>query len=472
MRKLCLGLSFVVMAVLAACGGDSSSKAEESDTDEIVAESVDDLPNCTKKREGQKARTDDGNYVCTDGVWKAEAEEIPSYETEEDVPACTKKKEGTLVYVEDTEDTLICKSGEWKNVDDSGDGTTEDESSSSDEESDEKSSSSDQSQPECELTVATEDELPICTMKRDGITACIEDIGEVVVCESGMWSIMTYSSSSEEESSSSDESSSSSSDSGSGEMVSCEIPGVMGECIEYPVESDEAASLREYCESVLDGTLGTGCSIDHCEGVTYDESTEICDSRDGQVYRTITINIPAESYSEVWMAENLNFETANSYCYEDDPAYCETYGRLYTWAAAVAKPENECGPGYECNLGSGDVRGACPKGWHVPSQSEWNELITAVGGSSVAGTMLKTETGWQSHSGVENTDAFGFSALPAGFRSYDGSYDAAGDGANFWSYTEYDGNHAYTMTLYYPYNDAFVYSDLKSYGFSVRCLKD
>ena len=239
MRKLSLGLSFVVMAVLAACGGDSSSKAEESDTDEIVAESVDDLPNCTKKREGQKARTADGNYVCTDGVWKAETEEIPSYETEEDVPACTKKKEGTLVYVEDTEDTLICKSGEWKNVDDSGDGTTEDESSSSDEESDDESSSSDQSQPECGLTVATEDELPICTMKRDGITACIEDIGEVVVCESGMWSIMTYSSSSEdessssseEESSSSDESSSSSSDSGSGEMVSCEIPGVMGECI-------------------------------------------------------------------------------------------------------------------------------------------------------------------------------------------------------------------------------------------------
>ena len=434
MRKLSLGLSFVVMAVLAACGGDSSSKAEESDTDEIVAESVDDLPNCTKKREGEKARTDDGNYVCTDGVWKAEAEEIPSYENEEDVPACTKKKEGTLVYVEDTEDTLMCESGEWKNVDgfDDDDGDTEDELSSDSEEPDDESSSSSQSQPECGLTVATEDELPICTMKRDGITACIEDIGEVVVCESGMWSIMTYSSSSEEESSSSDESSS------SGEE-----------------ESSSSISLSSSDASIYSATANT-----------------LTDLRDGQVYRTITINIPAESYSEVWMAENLNFETANSYCYEDDPAYCETYGRLYTWAAAVAKPENECGPGYECNLGSGDVRGACPKGWHVPSQSEWNELITAVGGSSVAGTMLKTETGWQSHSGVENTDAFGFSALPAGFRSYDESYDAAGDGANFWSYTEYDGNHAYTMTLYYPYNDAIVYSDLKSYGFSVRCLKD
>ena len=443
MRKLCFGLSFVVMAVLAACGGDSSSKAEESDTDEIVAESVDDLPNCTKKREGQKARTDDGNYVCTDGVWKAEAEEIPSYETEEDVPACTKKKEGTLVYVEDTEDTLICKSGEWKNVDDSGDGTTEDESSSSDEESDDESSSSSQSQPECELTVATEDELPICTMKRDGITACIDDIGEVVVCESGMWSIKTSSSSSEDESSSSEEQESSSSEgsSSSGEE-----------------ESSSSISLSSSDASIYNAS-----------------SNSLTDLRDGQVYRTTTIDIPAKSYFEVWMAENLNFETENSWCgggsgtTEGD---CSIYGRLYKWAAAVAKPEDECGYGHECSLGTGDIRGVCPKGWHLPSYDEWNELITAVGGSSVAGKVLKSETGWQSYSGIENSDTYLFSALPAGYRGNDGYYYSEGAYANFWSSTEISSGDAYYMILYYGNDYARLYSGDKGYGYSVRCLMD
>ncbi len=419
MRKLSLGLSFVAMVVLAACGGDSSSKAEEYDTDEIVAESVDDLPNCTKKREGEKARTDDGNYVCTDGVWKAEAEEIPSYETEEDVPACTKKKEGSLVYVEDTKDTLICESGEWKNVDDSDDDeTTEDESSSSDEETDDESSSSEQGQPECELTVATEEELPICTMKRDGITACIDDIGEVVVCESGMWSIKTSSSSSEEESSSSEEQESSSSEgsSSSGEE-----------------ESSSSISLSSSDASIYNAS-----------------SNSLTDLRDGQVYRTTTIDIPAKSYSEVWMAENLNFVTENSWCgggsgtTEGD---CSIYGRLYKWAAAVAKPEDECGYGHECSLGTGNIRGVCPKGWHVPSYGEWDELFTAVGGSSVAGKVLKSETGWQSYSGIENSDTYLFSALPAGFRDYYGNYYNAGDDAYFWSSTEYGSYNAYGMYL-------------------------
>jgi len=444
MRKWCLGLSFVAMVALAACGGDSSSKAGESDTDEIVAESVDDLPNCTKKREGQKARTDEGSYVCTDGVWKAEAEEIPSYETEEDVPACTKKKEGSLVYVEDTKDTLICESGEWKNVDDSDDDeTTEDESSSSDEETDDESSSSEQGQPECELTVATEEELPICTKKRDGITACIDDIGEVVVCESGMWSIKTSSSNSEEESSSSEEPESSSSEgsSSSGEE-----------------ESSSSISLSSSDASIYNAS-----------------SNSLTDLRDGQVYRTTTIDIPAKSYSEVWMAENLNFMTENSWCgggsgtTEGD---CSIYGRLYKWAAAVAKPEDECGYGHECSLGTGDIRGACPKGWHVPSYGEWDELFTAVGGSSVAGKVLKSETGWQSYSGIENSDTYLFSALPAGFRDYYGNYYNEGDDAYFWSSTEYGSYNAYGMYLYYSLDNAYLDGGNKGYGYSVRCLKD
>ena len=347
--------------------------------------------------------------------------------------------------MEDTEDALICKSGEWKNVDgfDDDDGDTEDESSSSDEESDEESSSSEQSLPECELTVATEDELPICTMKRDGITACIEDIGEVVVCESGMWSIKTSSSSSSEESSSSSEEESSSSDESSSSSEE---------------ESSSSISLSSSDASIYNAS-----------------SNSLTDLRDGQVYRTTTIDIPAKSYSEVWMAENLNFVTENSWCgggsgtTEGD---CSIYGRLYKWAAAVSKPEDECGYGHECSLGTGDIRGSCPKGWHVPSYGEWDELFTAVGGSSVAGKVLKSETGWQSYSGIENSDTYLFSALPAGFRDYYGNYYNEGDDAYFWSSTEYGSYNAYGMYLYYSLDNAYPDGGNKGYGYSVRCLMD
>ena len=213
-----------------------------------------------------------------------------------------------------------------------------------------------------------------------------------------------------------------------------------------------------------------GCNV-------YDPELQFCakfndDAKTEQIYKMVTIAPEGTDYSETWMAENLNYKTANSWCYDDKDENCAKYGRLYTWAAAVGKTETECGDGQECNLGTGDIRGVCPEGWHLPSLEEWEDLIKAVGGESTAGVKLRSKTGWKEYSGINNEDAFGFSALPAGNRDGDGNYGLEGYDAEFWSSTEVGGVGAYSMYLYYDNENKLPDFNSKVYGFSVRCLKD
>ena len=171
------------------------------------------------------------------------------------------------------------------------------------------------------------------------------------------------------------------------------------------------------------------------------------DSRDGKTYKTVKIG------SQIWMAENLNYRTRDSYCYEDKISNCDKYGRLYTWDAAIT---------------------ACPSGWHLPSHAEWETLVTAVGGESGAGTKLKSTSGWLKDG--NGSDSFGFSALPAGERdlspagSGPEAYTPVGHIACFWSSTD-KGRH-YTE-LFAERDDVWIYNpDDRGRGKSVRCLKD
>ena len=83
--------------------------------------------------------------------------------------------------------------------------------------------------------------------------------------------------------------------------------------------------------------------------------------------------------------------------------------------------------------------------------------------------MLKSTSGWNSSG--NGTDAFAFSALPAGYRNDYGDYFYEGDNAYFWSSTEDNSKFACNMYLYYDDGNAYMYN-YKYYGFSVRCLKD
>jgi len=201
------------------------------------------------------------------------------------------------------------------------------------------------------------------------------------------------------------------------------------------------------------------------------------DERDGKVYKTVEIG------DQIWMAENLNYSDSaktpslkgGSWCYDNKAKNCDVAGRLYSWSAAIdsaglyTDKSLTCGNGKTCTLPD-TVYGICPPGWHLPNNTEWEALFTAVGGQSTANKVLKSQAGWGVHS--DGTDDFGFSAFPAGSNS--GDFVFAGDYAYFWSSTEFDSTGATVMELYdlYGYEEAYLGEIDKIFGFSVRCIKN
>ena len=173
-----------------------------------------------------------------------------------------------------------------------------------------------------------------------------------------------------------------------------------------------------------------------------EEKDPLKDTRDGKTYKTVKIG------EQVWMAENLNYKTENSYCYKDNESNCAKYGRLYTWYAA---------------------KEACPAGWHLPSKGEFETLFVAVGSNVVAGEKLKSTSGWIKNG--NGNDVFGFSALPAGHRTGKGFYYEEDEVACFWSSTELGWSLAPRILLHIVGVAKLSNTD-KDNGYSVRCLKD
>jgi len=177
-------------------------------------------------------------------------------------------------------------------------------------------------------------------------------------------------------------------------------------------------------------------------------SGSFTDSRDGTVYKWVRIG------TQTWMAENLNYNIDGSKCYSNDDSYCETYGRLYNWSAAG---------------------GACPSGWHLPNNTEWNTLMKFVNpscpntisvGCANAGNLLKATSGWKNN----GQDTYGFSALPGGYGGSDGGFGRVGDEGYWWSARTYDSYSAYHW--YMMGDDVFLDYRNRVALLSVRCLQD
>jgi Fibrobacter succinogenes major domain (Fib_succ_major). len=183
----------------------------------------------------------------------------------------------------------------------------------------------------------------------------------------------------------------------------------------------------------------------------------LTDSRDGKTYKTVKIG------EQVWFAENLNYAEKGSKCYDNNETNCQKYGRLYDWETAMK---------------------ACPSGWHLPSNAEWDKLGT----SETAGKDLKAKSGWPDDKvrAINGEDKYGFTALPGGYGYSGGYFDNVGSFGYWWSTSEIDSsyiennrsrvgsnydNYAYDRRIDY---DNVVRKTLKDKGylFSVRCLQD
>lgn len=198
----------------------------------------------------------------------------------------------------------------------------------------------------------------------------------------------------------------------------------------------------------------------------------------GKIYNTVTIG------SQTWLKENLdvgtringNLDQTNNggsnftekYCYNNDEAYCNSYGGLYQWAEAVQYLNNASNTTSPNPAFVGNVKGICPIGWHIPTQAELQTLATAVSNNSNALKALGQGTG----SGT-GTNTSGFSALLAGLRLTNGNFYDFGSGAYFGGSHEYDMLDEHFMNLWSGGSiiDVSTYAS-KDYGFSIRCLKD
>jgi uncharacterized protein (TIGR02145 family) len=192
----------------------------------------------------------------------------------------------------------------------------------------------------------------------------------------------------------------------------------------------------------------------------------------GNIYKTVKIG------NQIWMAENLNVSkfsngelikevksyqewlNANNsnipaWCYYEFDIKNAGYGKLYNFFAV------------------NDPRGLAPKGWHIPTDQEWSNLIKFNGSDKISTDKLKSNFGWfdwdgKSSSGNNNT---GFNCIPSGALYVDGNFTSIGKEAYFWSSTLEDES---TSTSWYHYiNDVTT----RAWNFhfahlSVRCIKN
>jgi uncharacterized protein (TIGR02145 family) len=178
--------------------------------------------------------------------------------------------------------------------------------------------------------------------------------------------------------------------------------------------------------------------FDFCEDIA-----TFTDARDGKTYRLITVG------SQVWMGDNLNFNMPGSWCYDGLASNCEQFGRLYTYQMAL---------------------NACPSGWHLPTDTEWSQLVAAVAPSP--GGKLKSKEFWSSpNTGAVNSVCF--SGVPGGYRNSENEqFNTTGFFGYWWSATADGTDFAICRSMTFNSTAVERLTLKKADGLSIRCVKN
>jgi uncharacterized protein (TIGR02145 family) len=235
---------------------------------------------------------------------------------------------------------------------------------------------------------------------------------------------------------------------------------------------------RDTVDLLFPAPVGTACG----QAVSYA----------GENYPTVQIG------TQCWFAKNLNVGTMinssasvdsqrnngviEKYCYNNDPANCNTYGGLYQWAEAVQYQNGASNTASLSTPFTGNVRGICPTGWHLPSDAEYCTLTTFLDATvncstngwsgTDAGGKMKSMSGLWPSPNTGTTNSSGFSALPGGYRFANGAFGYIGFYTYFWSSSESSGTNAFNRGLYDTFSRIARIYDYKNYGFSARCTQD
>jgi uncharacterized protein (TIGR02145 family) len=166
------------------------------------------------------------------------------------------------------------------------------------------------------------------------------------------------------------------------------------------------------------------------------------DKRDAQLYPTMGIA------GKLWLARNLDFTTPSSFCYDNTPE-CADYGRLYLWT---------------------DAKKACPPGWHLPSEKEWLDLITAVGGYYD----LPTNTVDDPKASFAALTKGSFHAQIGGSRSAEGDFMDKGEDGLYWTSTSCGAADSVSFIVFIAHSGRVLRDCDNSTGWaqSVRCVRD
>lgn len=232
-------------------------------------------------------------------------------------------------------------------------------------------------------------------------------------------------------------------------------------------EDAQDAVTKEYLRELLNRIE----TIENISGLKIYTDTVI--DFEGNEYRVVEIG------NQTWMVDNLKAtkyadgtDITGLYVYDDDEGNVEKYGRLYTWDAFMhGAGSSSTNPSY--------VQGACPNGWHVPSDAEWKEVEIYLGMSEAdadlldwrgddQGRMLKAfDVVWTSNTG---NNISGFSGLPGGY--YTTSFHQISNFAYFWSATENEPTNSYNRVLDGARETVFRNFYDKEYGLSARCIEN